>query len=219
MTKGKSEQALDKLRIAILTGKLAPGTALKMSNVQEICGVSVSSTREALAGLVSTGLVTAEHNRGYQVASLSVYELDDLVATRIRVEGWALQQSIETADEFWEANILSSLHLLERLPRMQATGQAAFDRQWEERHIDFHRSLISSCGSEITLKFCDSLRENNDRYRRFSATLEKGERDVSNEHRKIAEAAIERDAKAAVDLLSKHYRETADIVRGNIPGQ
>lgn len=205
----RSEQAWQIMRDAILSGRLGPGTALKTSDLQELCGMSVSPVREALARLVATGLVTAEHNRGYQVASLSADDLNDLVATRIREESWALQRSIELGDEMWEARIISSLHIIQRLPREKPTDPILYDRQWELRHADFHQALISECGSKVTLAFCDTLRDQNDHYRRLSLTVENGRRNAGEEHNDIAQAAISRDAKKAVDALAQHYNETA----------
>lgn len=171
--------------------------------------MSVSPVREALARLVATGLATAEHNHGYRVAPLSAADLQDLVDTRIREESWALRRSIENGDEVWEGRILSSLHVLERLPRENPEDQTLYNEQWEIRHSDFHNTLISECGSKITLSFCETLRDQSDRYRRLSLALEGGGRNAMNEHRAIAEASIKRDAPQAIEALSSHYSMTA----------
>ena len=97
----RSTQAWEIIRNAIVSGRLKPGTPLKTSELQELCGMSVSPVREALARLVATGLATAEHNLGYRVAPLSGPDLQDLVDTRIREESWALMRSIENGDEVW----------------------------------------------------------------------------------------------------------------------
>ncbi len=207
----RSTKAWEILRNAIVSGRLKPGTALKTSELQDLCGMSVSPVREALARLVATGLATAEHNHGYRVAPLSAADLQDLVDTRIREESWALTRSIENGDEMWEGRILSSLHVLERLPRENPEDRTLYNEQWEIRHSDFHNALISECGSKITLGFCETLRDQSDRYRRLSLSLE-GNRNAMSEHRTIAEAAIERDAARAVEALASHYATTAKYV-------
>ena len=212
----RSEQAWDIVRDAILSGKLAPGTALKTTDLQELCGMSVSPVREALSRLVATGLVTAEHNRGYRVSRVSRDDLDDLVATRIRLESWALEQSIRHGDEMWEARILSTMHVLDRLPRRQPEDQTLYDKQWETRHIDYHQALICACGSPITLTFCDTLRDQNDRYRRLSLAVEGEGRNAEEEHRVIAQAAISRDAPRAIAALTSHYSLTAQFLRDRV---
>ena len=174
--------------------------------------MSVSPVREALARLVAAGLVEGEHNRGYRVTSLSLADLDDLVRTRILVEGWALERSIEHGDEHWEAKLMSTLHLLERLPRQQEDTRL-HDERWEARHADFHEALLSACGSQILLEFCKALYDRADRYRRFSLSVETGKRDVGGEHRAIRDAALARDAVKARALLAAHYENTAAFVR------
>lgn len=212
----RTEQAWEMVRTAIISGELAPGTALKTTDLQAICGMSLSPVREALSRLVATGLVVAEHNRGYRVSHISRADLDDLVAVRIRLESWALEQSIRQGDEVWEANILSSFHLLDRLPRRQSEDDMLYDKQWEERHVDFHQALISACGSPITLSFCDTLRVRNDRYRRLSLSVEGKKRNAESEHQDIKDAAIGRDIPKALNALSKHYATTAQILRDEV---
>lgn len=211
----RSIKAWEILRNAIVSGKLKPGAPLKTSELQDLCCMSISPVREALARLVATGLVTAEHNHGYRVAPLSASDLQDLVDTRIREESWALERSIENGDEIWEGRILSSLHILERLPRENPEDSSLYNEQWEARHAEFHNTLISECGSKLTLRFCDTLRDQNDRYRRLALSLEEGNRNAANEHREIAEAAMHRDARRATEALAYHYATTAKFVLEN----
>lgn len=208
----RSTKAWEIIRNAIVSGRLQPGAALKTTELQELCGMSVSPVREALARLVATGLVTAEHNLGYRVAPLSADDLKDLVDTRVREEAWALRQSIGNGDEMWEGRVLASLHVLERLPRENPDDQTLYNEAWEKRHSDFHHALISECGSKLTLAFCENLRDLNDRYRRLSLVLEGGARNAATEHRAIAVAAIERDAPRAIEALSSHYLATAQYL-------
>lgn len=200
------------MRSAILAGTLAPGEPLRFQQLQQMCGMSVSPVREALARLVAAGLVEGEHNRGYWVTSVTRPQLDDLVRTRIQFEGWALERSIALGDEDWEARSLADLHRLERLPRKVADKQL-HNEEWEARHARFHATLISGCDSPILLQFCDQLYVRSDRYRRLSLTVEVEPRNVQVEHRAILEAAIARNASLARSLLADHYEATATVLR------
>jgi GntR family carbon starvation induced transcriptional regulator len=213
MSRSRAEQAWESLRNAILEGRFQPGSPLRFQELQEFCGMSVSPVREALARLVAAGLVEGEHNRGYRVTTLSLADLDDLVRTRILIEGWALEESIRVGDEHWEARLISSLHLLERLPRLQSDDAKLHDERWESRHAEFHSALLSACGSHILLDFCRALYDRADRYRRFSLSVETRPRDVGGEHRSILDAALARDADRARKLLAAHYENTATFVR------
>jgi len=214
--RSRSDEAWQVLRDAIFTGRFAPGAPLRFAEMQALCGMSVSPVREALTRLVTEGLVETEHNRGYRVAPLSRRDLEDLVRTRIRIEGWALQRSIEVGDERWEAQVMSSLHLLTRLPRRRAGEPRLMDPEWERRHNDFHRALIAACDSPATLQICRSLSERADRFRHISLAVETGPRDIDAEHEAIAKAALARDAIAAQAALATHYDQMVTYLRDHL---
>ncbi|WP_170134867.1 GntR family transcriptional regulator [Acuticoccus kandeliae] len=211
--KSRSEHAFDTLRTAILVGRFEQGAPLKFQELQEVCGVSVSPVREALTRLVAAGLVEGEHNRGYRVTYLSRADLDDLVRTRIQIEGMALTRAIELGDTHWEARAISCLHIIDRMPRLQSDEPHLHDETWEKHHAAFHESLIAACDSPILLAFCRTLYDRADRYRRFSLTVESAPRDVAAEHRAILDATLARKPKEACALLAEHYENTARYVR------
>lgn len=208
----RSEQAWQTLRSAILTGALSPGEPLRFEQLQQMCGMSVSPVREALARLVAAGLVEGEHNRGYRVTSMTLAELDDLVRMRIQLEGWALERSIELGNEDWEASAIASLHRLEHLPRKQG-NEPLHNEEWAARHAMFHEALLAACDSPILLQICRQLFDRSDRYRRLSLTVETGARDVAAEHRAILDALLARDSAKAKSLLADHYEGTATFLR------
>jgi GntR family transcriptional regulator, carbon starvation induced regulator len=209
----RSEAAWRAVREAIFTGRFPPGSPLRFQELQALCGMSVSPVREALARLVSEGLVEAEHNRGYRVATLSRRDLDDLVRTRIRIEGWALERAIAVGDEHWEAGIISSLHLLNNHARRRASEPRLMDEEWERRHTAFHTAVIAACDSPTLLQLCRSLYDRADRYRQLSLAIESGPRDVGAEHEAIAQAALARDVPRAQAELARHFENTAEFVR------
>jgi len=217
--KSRSEEALRILRDAIFTGRFAPGAPLRFHEMQALCDMSVSPVREALTRLVSEGLVETEHNRGYRVAPLSRGDLEDLVRTRIQIEGWALERAIALGDERWEARVMSSLHLLTRLPRRRAGEPRLMDEEWERRHNDFHTSLIAACDSPTTLQICRSLSDRADRFRHISLAFETGPRDIDAEHDAIAKAALARDVSGAQAALAAHYQQMVIYIRDHLAAE
>ncbi len=206
-----SEQACTRIKNAILNGELQPGAPLPFQKLQSMCSMSVSPVREALVSLVAKGLVEVEHNRGYRVARLTVEELRDITQFRARVEGWALELSMQLGDDAWEGRVLSAAHRLNRLQRESPWSQERLDA-WEARHVEFHQALISACASPILLQTCDQLYDRTDRYRRIAHTLEKDDRDVESEHQALTDAVLERDVPRAQLLLSNHYGATVALV-------
>ena len=217
--KSRSEHAFQTIRGAILSGRFEPGAPLKYTELQELCGVSVSTVREALTRLAAAGLVEGEHNRGFRAAVLSLAELDDLVRTRSQIESLALTRAIEIGDAHWEGRAISALHVIEVLPRRDRDDPRLHDETWEQHHCAFHEALISACDSPILLQFCRTLYDRADRYRRFSLTVEPPKRSIGAEHRAILEAALKRDAAEATRLLAIHYETTASFVRAALVGE
>jgi DNA-binding GntR family transcriptional regulator len=191
------------LRREIVSGQLAPGTRIKTLALAERFGVGLSPVREALNRLVSLGLVSQIERRGFSVLEVNQEELADITASRIWLEGMALSKSIERGDTAWEEAVLLSYHRLVRTP-----GSSIDSPDWNEAHKAFHLTLISACGSDWLLRFCEQLFNAAERYRHLG-DLEGGNRANANEeHRLIMQSAIDRNAERSIDFLSAHYTKT-----------
>ena len=74
-------------------------------------------------------------------------------------------------------------------------------------------SLLAACGSPILLRFCDQLYDLNIRYRYLAGkSVSYSKRNVAKEHQTILQAAVERDAEAAVQHLMEHYTLTGEFL-------
>jgi DNA-binding GntR family transcriptional regulator len=204
-----ADEAYSRIREAMHSGRLKPGQKLRFSELQELTDTSVTPVREALTRLTAEGFTELEGHRGYRVAPVSSADLWDIVRNRQRLEGEALRLSIEHGDAQWEAQVVSSYHLMAHLDRERADLPTAVDSLWETRHEAFHEALISACQSKVLLKFCSELSARANRYRRLSITVPDIPRDIRTEHRQIFEATIKRDAIAAPELLQDHFERTA----------
>ncbi|RAI45433.1 GntR family transcriptional regulator [Rhodoplanes roseus] len=205
-----------RLSADILFGRLAPDDRLRLEPLCETYAVGMSPIREALAQLVGRGLVIQDGQRGFRVAPISRRELEDIAATRIRLETMALRDAIAHGDDAWEARILAAHHRLARRPR---TADKLLDEDWETLHRGFHLALIDACGSPLLLAFCHDLHDRFDRYRRIAVQAAgRHPKVTSSVHGAIVDAALVRDADRAAALLDRHIAEAAaDIVRMGAP--
>src|SRR4051795_2446404 len=78
-----------KLREAIMSGKLKPGQRLFERELCEMTGVSRPSIREALRLLEADGLVNTVPHRGPVVSTISLDEARQLYTARAVLEGFA----------------------------------------------------------------------------------------------------------------------------------
>ncbi len=202
--------AYTRLREDILSGRLEPGLKLRVEHLKTHYGAGASPIREALSRLTGDGLTIAEGRRGFRVAEVSNAELMDITELRVLMETRALRMAIEAGDDEWEALVLASFHRLSKLDERLAMEQPG--EEWEERHRDFHNSLVSACQSRWLKNFRDILFDQSERYRRLALANGPGKRDVAGEHKQIMEATLDRDSDRACDLLAAHVQETADAV-------
>ncbi|TWG61380.1 DNA-binding GntR family transcriptional regulator [Aminobacter sp. J15] len=201
-----ASQLVDRLREAIVSGQLEAGSKINLQKARTVFQVSLSPLREALARLISDGLVTFEDNRGYRVAPMSLADLEEITSLRLEFEIYALREAIRLGDAAWEGNVVRALHRLNKEKR-EADSPATLEA-WEQMHRAFHLTLISGCGKPHLMQFCSVLLNLNDRYRRTFLRATSGDRNVAFEHSEIAHAAVARDADYAAQKLHDHIRRT-----------
>jgi DNA-binding GntR family transcriptional regulator len=202
----------DRLQEDILTGRLQPGRKLRLKELIEEYDTGNSPLREALNRLSANGMVVREENRGFRVPPASTDELMELTRTRCWLEEIALRESIANGDVAWEERIVLAYHWLSRAAQSNQVGAKHTSPEWQEHHRELHVALISACNSEILIDFCAQLQKRTLRYRNLAEVVEYRDRHELEEHRELQQAALNRDAGLAVDLLNKHYTVTSEIV-------
>ena len=84
--------------------------------------------------------------------------------------------------------------------------------EWSEAHRRFHRALLDGCGNPVLLEGFDRLWTASELTRHWSGLVDP-DRDPAGEHAALEEAALSRDADRAADLLARHVRHTAEVLR------
>lgn len=217
-----AEAAYRRLRQDIVAGVFAPSQPLRLELLKQRYGLSFSPLREALNRLQTERLVVTAPLRGFSVAPVSIEEMWDATETRILIECEALRRSIAQGDDDWEAGIVAAFHALDLQVRRRASGGLAEDEliALETRHQDFHRALIARCRSRRLIDIADQLYVETQRYRlpTLAGRNPTASRDVTQEHRRIMEAALARDSDEATALLAAHYRKTSEMVEAHMQG-
>lgn len=203
----------DELRSAILRGAQGPGTPLRLQELSDRLGVSMSIVREALTKLTERHLVTNETNSGFRVVDLSRDDLVDLVDMRIQFEGLALVRSIERGGLDWAGSVVSAHYVLENTPLQRSDAPGTSD-EWSQAHEHFHDTLGRACGSRRLLSYTRQLRDSSELYRQLSGG--DVDRDVAGEHRRLMELATNREPEVARAALAEHLQRTADAVLADV---
>lgn len=206
-----SETAYERLRTDIVCGRLAPDAKLRIEELRQDYDTGASPLREALSRLAGEGFVTAEGQRGFRVAPISLADLDEITRLRIMLECEALRESIAKGTDAWESDLVATFH---HLAKVEGSARLAPDvLEWEMRNHAFHEALIAACDSSWLLRFRRTLFEQHKRYRLISILDDASPRDVHAEHETIFRAALARNADAACAATESHIQRTADITR------
>lgn len=209
------EKAYGALKNDIIRGRHRPREKLRVEHLKREYGVSGSTLREALTMLIADRLVIFEGQRGFRVKPVSAEELIDLNRIRILLEKEAIRQSIARGDDEWEANVVSSFHMLGRATKAFAENleDEAILEEWERRHRAFHLSLIAAAPSEWLRHLVTLSYQQYERYRHLFLVVAQEfykERDAEAEHAAILEAVLARDADAAARLIEEHVTRSID---------
>ncbi len=203
-----SEQVHARLRDEIMRGVHAPGAALKPQDLAKEQGVSLAVVREALVRLVGEGLADRLPNRGFAVPAFTDRRWQEITEARLAVEPVVLRMAVECGDLDWEARVRAAHHRLARTSPFEPGEGEHYTEAWAEAHRLFHRTLLEGCGNDTLLETFDRMWTASELARRFSARRNAG-RDHAAEHRRLEEAALARDADAAVAALVQHLTWTA----------
>lgn len=207
-----AEAVYIQLRQDILSGKLKPGSKLRFADLVKNYAAGVSTFRESLSRLTADRLVTAEGQRGFRVSPISLTELWDITKLRAEIESAALEESIDSGDDAWEAEILSCLHRLLKLEDRHSKTPLLLTEEGAYLHKLFHMSLLGACPSIWRLRVIDVLYDQSERYRRLQTSYLSGMLNSAEEHRDIANAVVARNKSRATALLTLHLEKTAELL-------
>jgi DNA-binding GntR family transcriptional regulator len=202
------ESAYRRLRADIVFGRLAPSERLGLDRVSQRYGTSISTMRELLSRLSSEGLVIAEGQRGFQVAPVSADDFREVAAMRLLLEGHAIEQAFAAGDLDWEGRVVAAHHKLAVMERRMLAGDRSDPELWKRCDWEYHHALISACGSALLMQTHAAIY---DRYLRYQmvAVVFRGEI-AAQEHQKLLECALARDAGSARQILLTHVQGCVD---------
>lgn len=202
------ESAYRHIRHDIIFGELSPGVRLRLEWLKGRYLASVSTLREILYRLSSEGLVVAEGQRGFEVAPVSQQNFREIAAMRELLESHALKESFQHGDVDWEGEVVAAHHKLARMETRMLQGDRSEARTWKRYDWEFHRALISGCGSSALMA---SHAQIFDQYLRYQiiAVIFRGEA-AAKEHQQLLQCALRRDYATASAVLKQHIGACVD---------
>ncbi|MFA1561630.1 GntR family transcriptional regulator [Aliivibrio fischeri] len=197
----------------ILSGKLKPGQKLVVAELKERYNVGASPIREALVQLSWNKYVKLEPQKGCWVASISLSELKELFESLRTIGQVLLAKAITNGNENWELNVLTSFHKLNKINLQDAEIEEL--REWENRYIDFHNSLLEGAQSPIMYQFYQDISHQITRYRHLSnnpQVISETYAQYLEEHEIMMKLTLSRDSEQAIKYLNNHYSKASDLI-------
>lgn len=197
-------QIADRLRRAIVTGKLRPGTVLVETALAEQMNVSRAPIREAIAILENDGLVETAAYKGKRVKPLTVREVEETWSLRQTFEVMAVRRILDRKTDISP--------LWEPCRAMQAAAEAGDREALILADEEFHRTLITLSDHHLLLQSWTALYL---RIHQIMALRNRRDSDdlaeIAGNHPPIVRALEERDTRTAVRLISDHTRALRDF--------
>lgn len=197
-------QIADRLRRAIVTAKLRPGTVLVETALAEQMNVSRAPIREAIAILENAGLVETVAYKGKRVKPLTVREVEETWSLRQTFEVMAVRRILDR-----EADVSP---LWEPCRAMQSAAAAGDREALIAADEQFHRTLIALSDHRLLLQSWTALYL---RIHQIMALRNRRDSDdlaeIAGNHPPIVQALEARDSQWAVRLISDHTRALRDF--------
>jgi DNA-binding GntR family transcriptional regulator len=194
-------EAVTVLREAIIVGELEPGAPLRLEELADSLGMSISPIREAIRYLETVGLAEHVAYRGARVSELNATDMHDVYEVRGALEVQAVRRA---AARFTDADRTAAEAVLDEL---EAAYRRKDVRAIVRGNTAFHTLLASTSGSRWIERLLQPTFETTERY--GAAVLQRSRAETtrkieSDGHRAILAACVDHDEGAAERAMREH---------------
>ena len=196
------ERAVDRVRAAVTTREIAPGTRLVETELSAALGISRGTLREALRQLEHEGLIEAGDRGRLTVCTLSAVELADMFTVRSALEG--LAAAVLSARPDRDALIQ---RLRTALGVLEAADGSIGDRV--EADLAFHRLLCELTGNATLVRAWETLTGPIRMAILFAGPAAALVNMSASRHQQLVDAIATGDPHTAQAAVAAHMREAA----------
>lgn len=193
----------DKIKDAIATGELLPGTPLVEVALAEWCQVSRTPVREALMRLEQDGLVMRS-DRGLVVRERSQEEILDIYEVRVILEGTAARMAAARRSAVDLINLRRAIEEMTKVELGDERAMAATNRS-------FHHVLWRATHNESLIDLLARLDFHVARYPATTLSQPGRWEEAIKEHWEIVAAVEARNEEKAEDLARRHFSKARDL--------
>jgi len=201
------EQVADRLRDAILDGRLRPGQKLVERELCSLLDISRTLLREALQQLQAEGLITTVLHKGPSVAVIGADEVKDIYQVRTALE------SIAGADFARHASDAQVRLLRDKFEQLKTAESNASPRAMLLAKNEFYAVLLEGCGNRVIGQVLTQLNNRMMLFKRLSLSAPGRIPQMVEEIEAIVEAVEARDTELAAARCREHVLNAAKTVK------
>lgn len=223
-SRSRADQVRDQLQAAILRGDYPIGSKLPSEReLTEMFGVSRVSVREGVRSLEAIGLVQVRHGNGCFVLA------DSLPSAPTELGGWLREHREEVLDMLVVRGALDELAAVQAANRADVDGLAKVSAAHEHflaaiavhdadlgeivrKDIDFHVAIAAASGIGLLVDLLSELHEHLAEARRAGFEPANRIERAAEEHGRILQALLARDADEARRAVMTHMVQVRDVL-------
>ncbi|WP_459614719.1 GntR family transcriptional regulator [Bordetella sp. 2513F-2] len=196
------DDAYLRMRRDILSCRLEPGAFVTEPELMERYDIRKSSCRIALVRLAHEGLVRSRPRKGYQVAPITLRDVEEVFTLRVQLEPLAARLAVGRVD-------IAELRELEAACRVQHPVMR-LDEQIDvfmDANKAFHLAISAACGNERLHRTLSALLDEMSRLVALGFGVQKTKPEIKHDHNALIEAFAEQDGRRA-ELIARRHIET-----------
>ncbi|MFK7702048.1 GntR family transcriptional regulator [Pseudomonas caspiana] len=195
------DDAYSRIRRDILSCRLMPGTKITEPDLMTEYGIGKSSCRIALTRLCHENLLRSIPRKGYQVAPITLKDVEEIFALRVQLEPMAARLAVGRVD-------LEQLRALEAACRVRHLAPLSEQIDvFMDANKAFHMAIIEASGNERLVRTLSGLMDEMTRLVALGFNVQGTKPEIKHDHNAMISAFEEGDGKRA-ELIARRHIET-----------
>lgn len=190
--------AYSAIRHDILSCRLMPGRTVTEPELMDAYHLGKNSCRIALTRLAHEHLVRSRPRKGYQIAPITVRDVEEVFALREQLEPLAARLAVGRVD----VDRLRALEAACRV-RIEAPLHDQIDA-FMDANKNFHLAIAAASGNERLLRTLSSLMDEMSRLVALGFNVQGVKPEIKHDHNALIDAFGQRDAKRAEFIARRH---------------
>jgi len=211
--KSITDNVVEHLRSKIITGEIAAGQKLNVTDIIAELDISVPPLREALRVLENDHLVVSIPRKGAYVSDISIAELQKLLQAREMLECYSIrllkEKNIRRLPE-----VESAISIPPRLSMPDRNNPEEL-LDYFKMHLNFHIKLVESTDNDWMISCYNSVSYQLSRYQ-FIHLYVRGKKQREKEHHEIIALIKAGSYEQAEEKLRLHIRNTYKNLKAKI---